>query len=72
MKRPAFMSMEEVEKYIQRGFVNFKIVGRGLPMHFVLDSYLYFLVKDEHRDFIRAYINSTLDEIEAAKRGMRR
>ena len=72
MKRPAFMSTEEVEKYIQRGFVNFKIVGRGLPMHFVLDSYLYFLVKDEHRDFIRAYINSTLDEIEAAKRGMRR
>ena len=42
MKRPAFLSTEEVERYIERGFVNFKIVGRGLPQQFVLDSYLYF------------------------------
>lgn len=69
MKRPAFMSNEEVEKYIEKGFNNFKIVGRGLPQQFVLDSYLYFLVKDEEREFIRKQITGTLDQIMAAQRG---
>ncbi len=72
MKRPAFLSTEEVKRYIERGFVNFKIVGRGLPQQFVLDSYLYFLVKDEERDFIRREITGTLNRLAAQRNSMRR
>lgn len=63
MKRPAFISNEEIESYIERGYVNFKIVGRGLPIEFVKDSYLYFLVKDDKRDFIRNKLDSTLADL---------
>lgn len=59
-KRPAFISNEEIGSYIERGYVNFKIVGRGLPPQFALDSYLYFLVKDEERDFIEKQIKAVL------------
>ena len=33
--------------------MNFKIAGRGMPQQYVLDAYLYFLVRDERREFIR-------------------
>jgi len=59
-KRPAFISNEEIGSYIERGYVNFKIVGRGLPMEFALESYLYFLVKDEERSFIEKQIRTIL------------
>lgn len=59
-KRPAFLSNEEIESYVDRGYVNFKIVGRGLPIEFVKDSYLYFLVKEDKVDFIRKKLDSTL------------
>ncbi|MCM1570155.1 MAG: hypothetical protein NC081_12040 [Roseburia sp.] len=72
MKRPAFISNEEIESYIDRGYVNFKIVGRGLPVDFVEDSYLYFLVKDEEREFIRNVIDKTLKEISRAQKPVRR
>lgn len=72
MKRPAFISNEEIQNYIDRGFVNFKIVGRGLPMDFVKDSYLYFLVKEEERDFIRQRMEKTLHDIAMAQRPTRR
>lgn len=55
-KRPAFISNEEIGDYIGRGFVNFKIAGRGMPQAYVLDAYLYFLVKEEQREFIRRRI----------------
>ena len=67
-KRPAFLSNEEVERYIEKGFVNFKIGGRGLPQQFVLDSYLYFLVKEEEREFIGNHIVSTLNRLLAAQK----
>ena len=60
MKRPAFISNEQIGAYIERGYVNFKIVGRGLPQDFVKESYLYFLVKDEEREFIRKKMDATL------------
>lgn len=62
MRRPAFVSNEEIDSYIDRGFVNFKIAGRGMPQDYVLDSYLYFLVKDEQRDFIRGRIEKQLSQ----------
>ena len=64
MDRPAFISNEQIQEYIYRGFLNFKIVGRGMPIDFVKESYLYFLVKDEHREFIRAKIDSLLNQFQ--------
>ena len=67
------MSTEDVDRYIERGYRNFKIVGRGLPQQFVLDSYLYFLVKDKERDFVRRHIVGTLQYLaEQQKAAMRR
>lgn len=65
MKRPAFVSLEKVEKYMERGFRNFKIVGRGLPKQFVLDSYLYYLVKDEYREFVNGVIMNAIRQMNA-------
>lgn len=62
-KRPAFISREQIAEYVERGFVNFKIVGRGLPMDFAKESYLYFLVKEEYQDFIRGKIDKTLADL---------
>lgn len=62
-KRPGFISNEEIGEYIERGFVNFKLVGRGLPMEFVRDSYLYFLVKDESRKFVGEKIDQFMKDI---------
>ena len=63
MKRPAFISNEEIGSYIDRGYVNFKIVGRGLSPEFLMDSYAYFLAKDEHREFIRNKMTQTLIDL---------
>lgn len=71
MKRPAFLSNEQIEEYADRGFVNFKIVGRGMPMEFVKDSYLYFLVKEEQRDFIREKIDSLFARFRQTSAGKR-
>ena len=67
LKRPAFISNEEIDSYIERGYVNFKIVGRGLSQQFLIDSYLYFLVKEEHRDFIRMKMTQTLQDAARAQ-----
>lgn len=66
MKRPAFISKDEIESYIDRGFVNFKLVGRGLPQDMLIDSYVYYLVKDDEQAFIRKQINTTLESIRQA------
>ena len=55
-------------EYIDRGFVNFKIGGRGMPIDYVKESYLYFLVKDEHQDFVRERIDGLLKQFEQAMR----
>ena len=61
MKRPAFISADEVRAYADKwGYNNFKLVGRGLPQDMVLDSYIYYLVKEEHRDELRARVEKDL------------
>ena len=72
MKRPAFISNEEIGSYIDRGFVNFKIAGRGMPIDYVKESYLYFLVKDEHRDFIRGKMDNLLRQFQTAMQSQKR
>ncbi len=66
-KRPAFISNEQIGDYIDRGFVNFKIAGRGMPQSYVLDAYLYFLVKDDQRAFIRGKIQKMLSRPQARR-----
>lgn len=68
MTRPAFISNGQIGDYIGRGYVNFKIAGRGMPVDYVKDSYLYFLVRDEHREFIRKKIDGILQQVQQAKR----
>ena len=68
MERPAFISKEEIERYADKGFVNFKIVGRGMPMDFVKESYLYYLVKEESQEFIRNKMDATLNQFAQAMR----
>ena len=63
--RPSFISNEEIGSYIDKGFVNFKLVGRGLPNDMVLDSYMYYLVKDEEREFIEKKLKSILSKLGA-------
>lgn len=67
MKRPAFISREEIKDYIDRGYVNFKLVGRGLPEEYVKKSYLYYLVKEDAQDFIEDKIEKALLKIKYSK-----
>ena len=68
MSRPSFITNEQISEYIERGFVNFKIGGRGMPIDYVKESYLYFLVKDEHQNFVREKIDGLLKQFEQAMR----
>lgn len=65
-KLPTFLSNRDVEDYIQRGFVNFKIAGRGMPLDFVKESCLYFLVKEEKQDFIRKKVDDLFAQFKRA------
>lgn len=72
MDRPAFISNEEIGSYIDRGFVNFKIVGRGLPPQLVMDSYLYYLPNEKDREFIKTKADEILADIAKAQQMQRR
>ncbi|MCR5330531.1 MAG: hypothetical protein K6E62_05000 [Lachnospiraceae bacterium] len=52
-KRPAFIGNDTIGEYIDRGYVNFKLVGRGLPVQILIDSYVYYLAKEEEREYVR-------------------
>ncbi|MCI7190036.1 MAG: hypothetical protein MR998_05285, partial [Lachnospiraceae bacterium] len=69
--RPAFISKEEISDYIEKGFVNFKLVGRGLPQQMVEDSYIYYLVKDEKQEYIRECIHKRLAQLTEARKKAR-
>lgn len=63
MDRPAFISREDIGSYIDRGYVNFKLVGRGLPLEMVVDSYVYYLVKEEEQEYMKKKIYATLEKL---------
>ncbi len=67
MDRPAFISNEEIGSYIDRGYVNFKIVGRGLPPQLVMDSYLYYLPNEKDRAFIKAKADEIMADLAKAQ-----
>lgn len=66
MKRPAFLSNDQIASYIDRGFVNFKIAGRGMPPEYLVDSYVYFLAKPEQQEWVRGKINGLLQQFKNA------
>lgn len=73
MNRPAFISNTQIIEYIDRGFVNFKVVGRGLPQQMVLDSYVYYLARPEYQEKVRAKaIEAMAKKAEKAKAKMKR
>ena len=65
-KRPAFISKDDISDYTDKGFVNFKLVGRGLPRQMVMDSYIYYLVRYEHSEFIKKKLEDTLSKLTGA------
>ena len=48
----------KLDKYMELGFNNFKIEGRVLMGANVLESYVYYMVKPEHRDRIRLELHT--------------
>lgn len=66
MKRPSFISHADVAKYAEKGFVNFKIVGRGLSPDYYIDSLMYYLVKPEYRDEVSKMYKDTLMRLRRA------
>ena len=70
--RPAFISKEALSDYIDRGFENFKLVGRGLPIELVMESYLYYLVREEEQEFIRREITKSLQNAAMKRTAQRR
>lgn len=68
MTKEAFIGNDEIDSYIDRGFVNYKIVGRGLPFDMVKESYLYYLVKDEDREFIKDRLERTLAKLASIRK----
>ncbi len=51
---PVHISPDAIrEKYAPMGYRNFKIEGRSVPDVNVLENYVYYMVKPEHRDEIR-------------------
>lgn len=58
---PVFFTCDEVKNlWRETGIQNFKIVGRGIPFDVVLESYVYYLVKQEYREDVRAVIREAL------------
>lgn len=53
-KHPAHVSPELLYgRYKEMGFENFKIEGRSAPMLDNMETYMYYMVKPEHRDRMR-------------------
>lgn len=63
MDRPAFIKDTEIGSYIDRGFRQFKIAGRGMPESYVIESYLYFLVRPEYRSLVKSKWETQLRDL---------
>ena len=59
-KRPAFIGNDSIGSYIDRGYVNFKLVGRGLPVNLLIDSYVYYLAKEDEQAYVRKRLEALL------------
>lgn len=51
---PVHISPEAIyEKYVPMGYSNFKIEGRSVPDVNILENYIYYMVKPEHKNEVR-------------------
>ena len=63
MDRPAFIKDTEIGSYIERGFRQFKIAGRGMPEEYLIESYPYFLVRPEYRSMVKNRLETQLRDL---------
>ena len=63
MDRPAFIKDTEIGSYIERGFRQFKIAGRGMPEEYLIESDLYFLVRPEYRSMVKNRLETQLRDL---------
>ena len=64
MKNPGFIGIEDIrQRYLPRGFSQFKLEGRSLGSAVVLELLLYYLTKPEYQLRVREeiYLDSSLD-----------
>ncbi len=64
MSNPSFISVDDIcNIYLQNGFSNFKIEGRGLGSALVLEFLLYYMTKTEYQINVREaiYLDNMLD-----------
>ena len=52
-KFSTFVPRENLDRYMEMGFNNFKIEGRVISKYNVLESYVYYMVKPEYKDKVR-------------------
>ena len=56
-----YITPEKLRKILYpMGFLNFKLVGRGLPDYFLIEMYAEYMVKPEYRIDFRLYLDSVL------------
>lgn len=67
MRSTCFMTNADVDAYAQKGFVNFKIVGRSYSPDFYIESIVYYLVKPENKEFIRKYMTDTMAKLRSGQ-----
>ena len=60
MSRPSFIGNDDIGSYIDRGYVNFKLVGRGLPVTLLIDSYVYYLAREDEQKYVRDKLVASL------------
>ena len=64
MTNPGFISVDDIKNiYLQMGFTNFKIEGRGLGSALILEFLLYYMTKPEYQLYVREelYLDNMLD-----------
>lgn len=55
------LTYEEIEEYKKNGFNKFKLTGRSQGRRFLLDSYIYYLVKPEYRHKIKKILQTLVE-----------
>lgn len=64
MENRSFITTELLYgRYLEHGFCHFKLDGRGFHRFKVMESFIYFFVKPEYRDYIRMAVLKEMDHL---------
>lgn len=64
MENRTFITNQDIyDRYVKAGFKHFKLDGRAFNDHTVLESYMYYMVRAEHRDQVRLAVLKALDRL---------